>query len=158
MKAEQQEADRRQAEMRVAAEERAAKAREEAAAAEKRRKEAAAKRAFERDRADIEKYLVALITPGISHRGANAPADPGPVSWSHLQGIGATADTQASIAKFAPVLAPSYNDRSPHQFANDPYFFTPSGFSLIDMSFHRRAHQLLRQHGEQMVREGLLAP
>ena len=151
------ESERRQEEQRLLAEKQRKVEEDRIARERAAQREAEAKRAFERARGEITKYLVAFTGDGTTQRGPNAPARPGPMSWGYLQSSGALADTTAGMEKFAQLLNPYTNARSPHAWANHMFYFKSKYWDKKDMSFHYRAQELLREHGEQMMKAGLLA-
>ena len=112
---------------------------------------------FLNDRDDVMRYLACFTKAGFNLRGPNPPADPGPVSYTVLDEAGVTSATQNGLLYMIQALNPSVNDRSSHQWTKQGAYMDPDRWGSVDLSFPRKAHQLLRKYGKLMVEKKLLA-
>ena len=92
--------------------------------------------------------------PRQRHVQYETAASTGPVSLAKLKSHGALEDSPRGLFVLHALGASSSNDRPSGQF---PPYYGGSSVQPRQVPFFRKVQQLLRDHGELMVKDGLLA-
>ncbi len=121
-------------------------------------------RAFEVDRAEVQRLLKPFISPDYMQLGRTAGdwvrfPEPKPMSWSAIERLEALQPTQIGLDALAAIA--SQYGRDPARIRPMGSFPIPKGDKIsnrLEIESTKRAQQLLKTHKEILLQEGLLTP
>lgn len=122
------------------------------------RKRARLEADFQADLAKIKVTLGPYLNAGRKLRGPNPPAEPGPASYSILAGMNATDPGEKGMVGVIRSLRPGFNDRSPHEWANNWQYQQVNRWEYVNLQPVREVHTLLMKYGKLLVEKEMLLP